>query len=263
MKHFEGFVFRMSPSAKFDFGIDEHVRAGFAPIAGGVDADHVGAELFENVDAARRGDFGNRIDRQSAPETRFFGHANGVLFAMIDQHPLRLDAFVIFQNAGDDRRTFVFVFKMWRVNQDQLIVLSRDFNLLLKRGDFISRIFIQTNFANTQNAGMIQQRRNQFDHFAREFDILRFFGVDAKPTIVINTIPGSTFGFDIQQVPEIIAETGGAGSVESSPESRLADGDDAATLHELIIVGGSTDAMNMGIDVFHFRDQRKETGEQI
>jgi len=57
---------------------------------------------------------------------------------MVDQHPLGFDALIVFENAGDDRRAFVLVFQVRRVDEDELVVSGGDVNLLFEDGDLNS-----------------------------------------------------------------------------------------------------------------------------
>src|SRR5437763_7765934 len=52
---------------------------------------------------------------------------------------------------------------------------------------------------------------------------------------------------------EVVGEAGGAGAVVAGPEGGLADADDAAALHKLVIVGRAADAVDVRVDVLHLR----------
>ena len=114
------------------------------------------------------------------------------------------------------------------------------------------RVFLfKPNLADAQHAGMIEQRGNQLDHLAAQRHVLGFLGVDAEPAIVVDAVAGGALGLDFHQVAEIVGEAGGAGPVIPGPERRLGNRHHAAPGHVLVIVGGSADAMDVGVDVFH------------
>ena len=101
------------------------------------------AELFEDVDAALRGDFADGVNRQAGPEAVVAGEADRVLFAMIDQHALGLDSLVVLQHVDDDARSLVLVLQVRRVDQDELIVLRGQIDLLFEDRDLVARVLVQ------------------------------------------------------------------------------------------------------------------------
>ena len=132
MKDVRGFCFAVAATAELEQCVGQHRWTRLAPIAGRVHHDPIGAEMFEDVDPALRRDFRHGIDRQATPEAVFFGEADRVFFAVIDQHSLWPNAAVVEQDVDDDRRAFVLVVQMRRVDQDHLIVRRGDLDLFLE-----------------------------------------------------------------------------------------------------------------------------------
>ena len=96
VKNFGCGSFVIAAAAKFEIGIGQLRWAGFAPVAGTVYADHLGAVDFQDINRALWRRFADGIDRQAGPETGVAGHSNCVFFAMVDQHALRGNSFVVF-----------------------------------------------------------------------------------------------------------------------------------------------------------------------
>src|SRR2546430_699554 len=68
---------------------------------------------------------------------------------------------------------------------------------------------------------------------------------------MVDAVALGAFGLDVGQVPEVIRERRRGRSVKPRPERRLAHRDHARPGHVEVIVGCTTDAMDMGVDVLH------------
>src|SRR5579859_2161727 len=84
VEDFGGFCFAVAAGAEFEAGVGEVGGAGLAPVAGAVDADHLRAEMLEDVDGSLRGDFGDRVNREPGPEAVVARDADRVFLAMVD-----------------------------------------------------------------------------------------------------------------------------------------------------------------------------------
>ena len=89
------------------------------------------------------------------------------------------------------------------------------------------------------------------EDFASEGDVLGFFGVDAEPREVGEAEFGSTFGFVVGELAEIVSETFDATSVKSGPEGGFTYGCASCGDHGLVVVRGATDHMGVGFDIAH------------
>ncbi len=82
-------------------------------------------------------------------------------------------------------RALVLVLEVGRVDQDQLVVIGGQIDLLLEDRDLIGGVLVEADFADAQNARVIEQGRNQVDDFAGKRDVLGLLGVDAEPGIML------------------------------------------------------------------------------
>src|SRR5262249_21006580 len=69
--------------------------------------------------------------------------------------------------------------------------------------------------------------------------------------IMANAELGRALGFDLGEVPEVIAKALRRAAIEPSPERRLRDGGAAGVGHALIVVRDARDHVNMRVDVVH------------
>src|SRR5262249_5171249 len=99
---------------------------------------------------------------------------------------------------------------------------------------------------------------NHGDHFARQADVLGFFGVDAQPGVVLHTVPACAGGLKLGQLPEVIAKTVDTAAVEAGPECRLTEGHAAHLGQRLVVVGHTGDHVNVRIDVIHRASRLRE-----
>lgn len=225
--------------------------AGVAPVGGGVDADHVGAELLKDVDATLGGDLGDGVDGQAGPEAVVAGEADGVFFAVVDEDAGGVDAGVVFEDGADDLGAFVFVDEVGGVDEDGLVVLGGEVDVFFEDGDFVAGVFVEADFADAEDVGVGEEGGDEFEDFAGEVEVFGFLGVDAEPGEVLDAVLGGAFGFDVEEVAEVVVEAGGGGAVEAGPEGGLGNGYDAAAGHEEVVVGGSGDTVDVGVDEGH------------
>jgi len=123
--------------------------------------------------------------------------------------------------------------------------------VFLEDDRLIAGVLVQTDFANAQDVGPIEELRNEGDDLARQADVLGLLGVDAQPGVVLDAELGGAFGLELGQMAEVVAEPFGGAAIETGPERRLANGDAAALSHALIVVGHARDHVDVRVDVVH------------
>ena len=111
------------------------------------------------------------------------------------------------QHIEDHSRSLVFVFQVGGVNQNLLVVFQRQLDMFLENDRLVSRVLVQSDFANSQHVGAIQKIGNQIEDFTRELDVVGFLGIDAQPCVMPDSILGSTFRFGFGQLPKIVPKT--------------------------------------------------------
>src|SRR4051794_28297365 len=98
-----------------------------------------------------------------------------------------------------------------------------EIDVFLQNGDFVARIFVETNFADAEDVGAFEERRYQMENVVGERDVFGFFGIDAKPRVMLQAEFGGAFRFVFGELAKIIIETIGAAAVEAGPKRRFAD----------------------------------------
>src|SRR5262245_35607292 len=128
---------------------------------------------------------------------------------------------------------------MRRVNQNQFIAFHGQFNLLTKDNRLVAGVLIKANFADAENVRLVEEFREQGDYFAAERYILSLFGINAHPCVVLDTVIGSAFRFELGKVAKVIAEALSRAAIESSPKRRLTNRNTATACQAFVIVGNA------------------------
>lgn len=137
------------------------------------------------------------------------------------------------------------------VDEDELVVARGQIDMFFENGDFVARIFVEADFADAEDVGTFEQRGNEMEDVLGERDVFGFFGVDAKPGVVLEAKFGGALGFVFGELAEVIVESVGAAAVETGPKGGFANGFATCRRHGLVIVGGAADHVAVGFDVTH------------
>ena len=111
------------------------------------------------------------------------------------------------------------------MNQDLLVVFDRQVNVLQEDGRFVLGVLVQSDLTDPEHIGSGQELGDHGDDFARERHILRLFGIDAQPCVVLDSVLGGPLGFELRQLTKVVSEAFDAAAIKASPESRFAHGD--------------------------------------
>ena len=145
----------MSAFAHFKARFRDGQRIAMAPIAGGIHPKIAAGMAFKDINGAGGGAFGFGVKRDPAPKPGIEHHADRMLLDVINKDAPRVNAPVAFQNIEDQACSFPFVFKMRRVDENELIVACREINMFLENGNFVAAVAIQSDLADAQHAGSI------------------------------------------------------------------------------------------------------------
>ena len=238
----------------FESGVRDRQGTADAPVAGAVHPDAFGAKPFEHVNRPAGAAFGFGIQGHARPEALVKDHAYGVFFNMIDDATFRFDAGIIFQSIHDQAGALVLIFKMWSVNKNQLVAFRSNLDVLFQNDEFIPTIFVETDFSDTENVGLVDEFGDQCQHVVCKLDVFRFLRIYAKPGKMWQTELGGTLGFVLGELTEVIVKSIGRASVKARPKSRFADGLASGSDHGQVIVGGAADHVAMWFDVSHVKN---------
>ncbi len=222
-----------------------------APIACGIDTQAFGAELLDHVGRASGCAFRDGVQRHARPEASVQYFADGVFFHVIHQDAVGLQPRVTDQHIQDHSRAQILVVQVRRVDQDQLVVLGGQVQVFQKYDGFILGILVQPDLADAQNVGPIQELGDHRDHLARQFHIFSFFGIDAQPGVMRDSVVGGAGAFKFSELAKVVAKTVRAASIESGPKRGLAHADAAHSSQRGVIVGGSRNHVNVWIKIVH------------
>jgi hypothetical protein len=104
-----------------------------------------------------------------------------VFLDMIDDNALGFDPPVGFERIENQARAFEFIFQMRGMDQDQLFMRGSEFDVQFEHFQLVAGILVQTNFADAEDVWSGEDFWNEGNHFLRELNVLRFFGIDAEP----------------------------------------------------------------------------------
>jgi hypothetical protein len=54
-------------------------------------------------------------------------------------------------------------------------------------GRLVLGVLVKADLSDPKDIGLAEKLRDHRDHFSRQADVLRFFGIDAKPSVVLDT----------------------------------------------------------------------------
>lgn len=72
---------------------------------------------------------------------------------MIDDDAVRTDPAVIFQRIKDQPGSLEFVFKVRRMNEDELIVIRGQLDMFFQDEQFIPAVFVEPDFPDAEDRG--------------------------------------------------------------------------------------------------------------
>ncbi len=244
----------VAAAAHFDSGFGNGERIADAPIAGAVEPDAVAAVHFENIDGAGGSAFRFRIQRDPGPETFFENERGGVFLDVIDDDAGGIDAGIGKEDVDDEAGAFEFVFEVGGVDEDQLVVASGEIDVLFEDLELVAGVFVETDFADAEDVGAVEELRNQGEDIVGEFEVFRFFRVDAEPAEVGEAEFGGAFRFVVGELGKVIEETVGGFPVVTGPESGFANGGATGGDHGEVIVGRAADHVAVWFDIAHDQD---------
>ena len=76
--------------------------------------------------------------------------ADSMFFGMIDQYSLTIQPRKIGKHVQNHPRPLIFVFQVWRVNQNLLAKLLCQLHVLKKYGRLVASVLVQSDFADSQ-----------------------------------------------------------------------------------------------------------------
>lgn len=129
------------------------------------------------------------------------------------------------------------------------MVSRGNFQMLLKDRQLRFAVAIQTNLANTKHIWPRQELGNHAHHFARKAVVFRFFGIDANPRVVRNTVRGGAARLAFGELAEIIMKSSGAAAIKARPKCGLGHGHTTRGGHARVVVRCATDHVNVWIDI--------------
>ena len=97
---------------------------GGAPVAGRVHPEPLGTARFQNVGRPFGGALGVGVKRHAAPESTVQDFLHGVFFNVINQDSTRIDGRLVPHRFHDQSGSFLFVFEVWGVHEDERLVLG-------------------------------------------------------------------------------------------------------------------------------------------
>ena len=174
-----------------------------------------------------------------------------MLLDVVDQNARAVYSRVVTQHVENHARPRVLVLQVRSVNEYLFVGAVGQIKVLQEYGRFISRVLVQSDFADTEDAGTVEKLGNHGDDFAGQGDILRFLSIDTKPGVVLDSIICSPAWLEAGQLPKVIAKSLDAASIVAGPERWLADGHTSHFGQRDIVVRGPRYHMNMGVNVIH------------
>lgn len=249
--HFPNQRLVVAAPAHFQDEIGHGRRFAGAPVAGGVDHQPLGTVAFDHVRSAGRGAFADGVERHAGPKASLKDGADGVFLDVIDQYAVRLRPPVALEHVENHPRAGILVFQVGRVDEYQLFQAVCHVEMLQEHGRFVGRVFVEANLANAQHAGAVQELRDHRDHFARELNVFRLFGVDAEPRVVLQAVPAGAGRLEACKLLEVIAKSVNAAAIVTGPKGGLADRNAAHLGESLIVIRRAGDHVNVGINVVH------------
>ena len=249
--HLVDLGFGVAAFAHFEGGAGDGEGNANAPVAGAVHPDLIEAIHVEDVDGAGGGAFGFGVEGHARPEAGVFDDFDGVFFDVVDDAAFGFDAAIVFEDVDDEARAFEFVFEVRGVDEDELVVARGEVNVFFEDGDFVAGILVEADFADAENGGAFEERRDEMEDVFGEGDVFGFLRVDAEPGVVLEAEFGGAFGFVFGELEEVIVEAIRAAAIEAGPESGFANGFATGEGHGLVIVGGAADHVAVRFDVAH------------
>lgn len=158
---------------------------------------------------------------------------------------------IVAEHIQDHPGTLELILEVRRVDQNLLVEFDGKIEMLHENRGFVAGVFVEPDLTDSEHPRSVEELGDHGDDFPRQGDIFRFLGVNAEPSVVLNTELGRPLRFELSQLAEIIAKTLDAPSIEAGPERRFAHCDAAHFGERLIIVGGPRDHMDVRVDVIH------------
>ena len=134
-----------------------------------------------------------------------------------------------------------------------MVVLHREFDVLLEDKHLITRVLIQADFADAEDRLGLHKFGDEREHVVGQLHILGLLRVDAKPAIMREAVLGRALRLVLRELAEVIIETVRCLAVEARPEGRFADGRATRQGHRLVVVGGAAHHVAVRFDITHGR----------
>ena len=240
----------MAAATHFNVALRHRQRVARPPVAGGVDPDPLPPVTLDDVHGPLGSALAVGVERHPGPEAGIEHGLDRMLFDVVDQHPARIDRGIP-QGSENQAGALELVFKMGRMDQDQLIVATGDLDLLLENHELVARILVQPDLSDAEHIRAVEKLGDQRHHLPSKAGVLRLFGVDAEPAIVRDSIAGSPLRLGIGQLAEVVEESSRRGTVEPGPEGRLRHRDAARLGHPRVVVRRPADHVDVRVDIGH------------
>src|SRR5882762_3571356 len=117
------------------------------------------------------------------------------------------------------------------MDQDELPIFERQFDLLPVCLDLIARYAIEPDLADAQYRRAVEKFRNPLQHFAREFAVVGFLRIHGEPGVMLDAILSGSARLEAGKLPEVILDALRATAIPSGPKSRLGNGDATGESH--------------------------------
>ena len=180
--------FGMVPAcSEFQSGDGYGKGVGGAPVAGRVHPEPLGTARFQNVGRPFGGALGVGIERHAAPESTVQDFLHGVFFNVVDQHSTGIDGRLVPYRFHDQPGSFLFVFEVWGVHEDERLVLGRDLEVFFQDAKFVFRVLVEPNLSDPQNVVFGQEIENDLDR--RDFTI-NAMAIEISEKLIGNDEPG-------------------------------------------------------------------------
>src|SRR5204863_2268449 len=116
-----------------------------------------------------------------------------------------------------------------------LIVLRGEIDVLLEHLQFVPRIFVQANLADTQDIRPVEKVRDDTEDLVSQNGVFTLLGVDAEPAKVREGKLCRTLRLEVGELAEVVVKALHTTSIEPSPKRWLADGSTPCRDHGVIV----------------------------
>ena len=228
-------------------------RVGHPPVTGGIHPDAFRSEGFENIDGAGETALGFRIESHAGPESGVEDHSGGVFLDVINDNTAGSDPGIL-EGVDGQAGPLELVLEVGGVDEDREIVLEGEVNVLLKDGQLVPGVLVEADFADAEDGGFVEKVGDDRHDFAGKDGVIRLLRVDAQPTKMRDSIFGGPLGFVFGELAVVIVKALRRGPVVAGPKGGLANGSAAGHGHGLVVGGGATNHVRVGLNVVHRRE---------